>query len=568
MLLAGVFSAGLSSMAACNGAITDTINESDGKTSGPNDPGGGGSNGGDPSGPPKPGQDILPPPKDEPACESKEFTPARLWRLTDDQYLAAVKDLLPGVEPKTILTPGRSAQVFIDFQDLYDIGPATASDIRTSVTGVASDAVKNVDALLACKGGEDANACAGRFVDGFASRAFRRPLEGNEKSGLLALYTMGAGVSKAEGVRMVISAVLQSASFLYRTELGKTNNLQAGETTELTPHEMASSLSFLLLNSIPDAELRAAADDGSIVQKDKFKAQVERLLKLPRVQDNLTVVYQKWVGLGLGINSDLAVQESEFTPALKTAMEQESKLFFTQMLNGGTITDLFTSNKGFVDKTLGTHLGVQGPASGFGPVNYPAAERSGVLTLPAVVARYSVGHAEVFRGKFVRDEILCTEIPPPPNIPEIEDETEAAKNLPPREQSMRRLANGTCGACHAMMDPIGLSFGNFDALARYRTSDKNGPIDATGELKGAGSDADGPLKNVMELGQRLAKSSLARGCVEQKMFGYALGRLTENYDSCEMKKIDSYLTAGGGKLSDLMAAIVYSSAFRYRTGGK
>ncbi len=293
------------------------------------------------------------------------------------------------------------------------------------------------------------------------------------------------------------------------------------------------------------------------------------MLKLKRVQENLTTVYLKWIGLGSGLNADLAMQEKEFTPELKASMEQETKLWFQELLGeGGTINDILTSKKGFVDKALATHLGLTAPGTGFGPVTYPAEQRSGILTLNGVIARYSVGHPEVFRGKYVRDEMLCEEIPPPPNIPEIEDVTEASKNLTPREQADVRLKNSTCGACHQKMDPLGLSFANFDALGRFSKTDKAGKaIDSSGALEGGGADVDGPVKDVVELGQKLAKSKVVRGCVESKMFGYALGRLTETFDACEMQKIDGFVTQGGGKLSDLMAAIVYSSAFRFRTGG-
>ncbi len=199
--------------------------------------------------------------------------------------------------------------------------------------------MKNLDGLLACKGGEAPAACAGRFIDGFASRAFRRPLEQLERDGLKAVYEAGVGVGQAEGIRMVISAVLQSGSFLYRTELGKSNTVAAGQTVELTNHELASSLSFLFLNSIPDAELRAAADDGSLAKADVFKAQVERLLKQPRVQDNLTTVMPEVDGARPGPQSpELATQEKEFVPALKASMEEETRLFFKQLLsNGGTV---------------------------------------------------------------------------------------------------------------------------------------------------------------------------------------------------------------------------------------
>jgi Protein of unknown function (DUF1592)/Protein of unknown function (DUF1588)/Protein of unknown function (DUF1595)/Protein of unknown function (DUF1585) len=558
---------------ACNGTIMDGPGGSGAGGPGGVGPGPGGP--GSPAGPGDPSKNPnLPQPPGAPACDSKAFTPARVWRLSDDQYVAAVKDLLPGASVPTILTPGRSAQQFVDFAELFEIGAATASDIRNSANTTAAEAVKNLDALLACKAGEAPAACATRFMDGFASRAFRRPLDQAEKDGLKAVYDAGVGVNQAEGIRMVISAVLQSGSFLYRTELGKGNTVAAGQTVELSTHELASSLSFLFLNSIPDPELRAAADDGSLARPDVFKAHVERLLKSARVQDHLTTVFQKWVGLGLGLNADLAVQEKEFVPALKASMEEETKLFFKQMLgNGGTVNDLLTSNKGFTDRVLATHMGLPAPSgTGFQPANYPTEQRAGVLTLPGVIARYSLGHPEVFRGKFIRDEFLCREIPPPPNLPEIEEETKASENLPPRQQAQRRLDNATCGACHTKMDPIGLSFANYDALGRFKTTDAMGAaIDSTGELTEAG-DADGPLKNAVDLGKRLAGSEMARTCIESKMLGYALGRSISyesegDIDRCEIRKIDGFVNQGGGKLSDLMAAVVYSSAFRFRTGG-
>jgi hypothetical protein len=116
------------------------------------------------------------------------------------------------------------------------------------------------------------------------------------------------------------------------------------------------------------------------------------------------------------------------------------------------------------------------------------------------------------------------------------------------------------------MDPVGLTFLNYDGLGRFRATDKGAAIDASGTLAGAG-DVDGPVKNAVELGQKLARSAVVRGCIENQLFGFALGRLTETFDACEQQKIDSFVTEGGGKLSALMAAIVYSSAFRFRTGG-
>ena len=538
-----------------------------GSGQGPNSGGPGGGSPGGPGGSVGSGPAILPPSVDN--CETTEFTPARVWRLTDDQFVAAVKDLLPGANVPTILTPGRSAQQFIDFAEQFEINSAVTSSIRGSATSVAGDAVRTLDTLLACKAGQDAAACAKAFVEGFASRAYRRPLEDIEKQKLDALYKEGAAKTPAEGIRMVIAAVLQAPSFLYRTELGKSGAGTAGARVELTVHELASTLSFLLLNSIPDTALRAAADDGTLAKPEVFKAQVERLLALPRVQDHMATVYLKWVGLGIGMDPALAEKNKEFTAEVKASMEQEVRLFVKDLLaKGGTISDLLTSNRGFVDQNLAKFYGVAAPAgAGMSPVTYPAAERAGILTLAGIIGRYSVGHPEVFLGKYVRDEFLCYEIPPPPNNPAIEEEAAASANLPVRQQSERRMANETCAACHRFMDPVGLSFLNYDALGRYRTMGPDGQaIDASGKLEGAG-DVDGAIMNAHDLGGKLARSQVVRSCITTKMFGYALGRLTGDTDACELKRIDKFVADGGGKLSDLMAGVIYSSAFRVRTGG-
>jgi hypothetical protein len=173
----------------------------------------------------------------------------------------------------------------------------------------------------------------------------------------------------------------------------------------------------------------------------------------------------------------------------------------------------------------------------------------------------------VFRGKYVRQELLCGEIPTPPNIPAVEEENTASANLPEREQVNRRLAHPICGSCHQMMDPIGLAFSNYDALARYRATDAAGKtIDSSATISNT-DDVDGPVMGAVDLARKLAKSHSVRGCIEEKMYSYALGRMKANIDSCELRRIDAFLMGGGGKLSELFTGIIYSSAFRYRTGG-
>jgi hypothetical protein len=525
--------------------------------------------------PPVPPNTSIPPAVDPGTgkpCVSSEFTPTRIWRLSDEQFSVVIADLLPGVTAPEISTPGRSKAEFVDYAELLPVNAAIISDIRASVDDVVRQATADVPKLLACTAGQAADACVDAFIDRFGARAFRRPLEAVEKQGLKAVYTMGAADGQAEGVKILLWTMLQAPGFLYRTELGKVGAL-ATMPIELTAYELASSLSFFLLNSIPDAELWAAAQDGSLTKPDVLQRQVTRLMGLPRVQDNMVRVAMKWVGLGDGINVDLDQQFKEFTPELKASLEGETDLFFKSLITkGGTIADILTSNKGFVDRRLATHYGVTAtvPATGFAEVTYPAAERAGIITQGGILARYSLGHAVVFRGKYVRDELLCGEIPTPPNTTEVEEETAAGNMLPERQQVERRLAHSTCGPCHRQMDPLGLAFMQYDGLARFRPTDAAGkPIDGRGTVSGT-EDIDGPVMNAVDLAQKLSKSKTVRACVTQKMFAYAFGRMLADHESdrCEVQRISAHLEMQGGKFTELLAGIALSSGFRYRTGGR
>jgi hypothetical protein len=158
-------------------------------------------------------------------------------------------------------------------------------------------------------------------------------------------------------------------------------------------------------------------------------------------------------------------------------------------------------------------------------------------------------------------------VPSPPNDTAIDTENEAAKNLSLREQAQRRLEHGTCGACHRFMDPIGFGLSKYDALARYRTTLDGKAIDDSGEII-EGGDADGKFASGAELAQRLAGSKKVRSCISEKVFQYTLGRLYDpQTDSCELQRIDAHLQQNGHQLSQLVAAVIYSSAFRFRTGG-
>jgi hypothetical protein len=357
--------------------------------------------------------------------------------------------------------------------------------------------------------------------------------------------------------------VLQAPSFLYRSELGGAG--AAGAPVTLTPHELASALSFFLLDSIPDAPLLAAADDGSLITSAGLGREVTRLMALPRVRENLGRIFLKWAGLGAGVTTELpADQFPGYDQALRDSLQTEAARFFGELLGaGGSVADLLTTRTSFVDARLATLYGVKA-AGDFAPVTLPEGERAGLLTQAAFLVSKSRGEPIVHRGKWVREELLCGDIPSPP--PTLNTDPPEGEMLTPRQFSQRRIGSQTCGACHSLMDGLGLAFANYDPLGRFVTRDEQGAaIDASGEV--IESDLDGPITNALALARKLAGSEQVRGCVETRLLSYALGRNVP-LGACAQKGVDQQVAAGGGRLLDVMAAIALAPDFRTRQGAR
>jgi len=460
-------------------------------------------------------------------------------------------------------TPGRNAYELINAAGELPVTGSLTSLFRISARSVAGQAVQNLNALVTCAPAEPPTDCATRFIDDFVARAFRRPVSVEERARLISVFEVGARSSFAEGIRLVLEAVLQSGSFIYRAELGPAA-AAPGETVGLTAFELASSLAFFLLNSIPDAELWSAAQDGSLVTAEVYAAQVERLLALPRVQQNLSRILVRWLKLERVLVSERATTSFPEFDALRQPMLDESHAFFAQLLSrGGNVSELFSSRQARIDARLAEFYGVAtNGAQGLINVELPASQRAGILTQGSLIASVKASNRSVHRGLFILRELLCHEIPPPPvgldtKPPNPEVDTE-------REFANYRASQGSCGACHGAIDGIGLSYERYDALGRYAATDASGlPIDASGSLLLDGAPVT--FGDITELGQLLGKSPQVGACVSQKLLGYALGAAAEA--SCSSSQTRR-AAANGASLVQVFRSILADSLFKLRKVSK
>ena len=168
----------------------------------------------------------------------------------------------------------------------------------------------------------------------------------------------------------------------------------------------------------------------------------------------------------------------------------------------------------------------------------------------------------VHRGKFVREQLFCQTLPPPPaNI--VITPPVVKPGVSTRERFIEHSAKSFCAECHHLMDPIGFGFEHYDGVGRYRTKDQGMPVDASGEIYDS-VDADGPFDGVVELGKRLAGSDQVRQCFATEWFRFGYGRAEGPDDACSLARIEKAFSTSGNNVKSLLVALTQTDAFRYR----
>jgi hypothetical protein len=170
----------------------------------------------------------------------------------------------------------------------------------------------------------------------------------------------------------------------------------------------------------------------------------------------------------------------------------------------------------------------------------------------------------VQRGVFVRQRLLCLDVPPPPpNFNPIPPDPDP--KLTTRERFAVHTQSSGCFACHKLIDGTGFGFEAYDHLGRYRTQENGLPIDTSGEMIGTTDPAvDGPYNGVLELSNRLAVSPRVERCLATNWYRYAMGRVENEADGCSLREVQQKFTASGGQFKELLVAVTLTDAFRYR----
>jgi hypothetical protein len=409
------------------------------------------------------------------------------------------------------------------------VTPLRAEQYARAAASLAAGLDLNQEAPCAeAAPGPGATLCAGRFIDEFGKRAFRRPLTPAEVTAYLAIFEEKSGRSDYAGaIRLVAETMFQSPHFLYKTELGE----GSGTDRALTSYELASQISYLVTGAPPDAELWAAAELGRLTDASERELQVRRLMTTPGGTSWLARFVREWLEVEKA--GYLAKDQTTFpayTPTLSMAVAEEASLFISSVLaeGGGSLQTLFTADWTLSNAELAAHYGLAQVPPDWQKVTLPGTQRMGILTQPAFLVSTSkaADSFPVRRGKVLRTRVLCAQVPPPPADLEILP-VEVDPNLTTRERfQLHEQAGSVCASCHSLIDPLGFAFENYDATGAYRTTENNKPIDASGEIRAIAPEIDGPFANALEFTLKISTSQVLRDCVAREALRWSLGRST------------------------------------------
>ncbi len=425
--------------------------------------------------------------------------------------------------------------------------------------------------ILACRPvnpGEEAG-CAKRSLAALMRRAYRRPVTDADLQVPLKFFHEARKEGGFEaGIEMALRAVLVSPEFLFRVEQDPTG-IAPNTAYRIGDLELATRLSFFLWSSIPDDELLDVAIAGKLKTPAVLEQQVRRMLADSRSQALANNFAAQWLYLRnlASANPDMRLFP-DFDDNLRQSFRQETEMFFESVMREDrSVLDLLTANYTFLNERLAKHYGIPNVYGSrfrrveFGPGNN--AERGGLLRQGSVltVTSYATRTSPVIRGKWILDNILGVPPPPPPAaVPALKENLGSGKIPPMRERLAEHRTNPACSGCHQLMDPVGFSLENYDAVGRWRNTEEATPIDASGGLPD-GSKFTG-VSGLLKAFESRPEAFLTT--FSEKLLTYSLGRGVEYYDAPAVRKVVREARAKDLRFSSFIVGIAASTPFQMR----
>lgn len=469
--------------------------------------------------------------------------------------------------PTDRLAPGEFPEVFVvqtpfppDDRSLgYVRGSAISKAWDEASTYAALDTAAYVAANLQDLAGTRVNRSEAaqmlpEFCRQFVERAFRRPLNKDQQE-----FYVDRHFADAENLEIALKKcvllALKSPRFLYlQPPAGKPNSF-----------DVAERLSFALWDSIPDDTLRKAAEEGKLVSRETVQAQVRRMLADPRAKAKVRGFYYQWLNLAhLHELSKDRERFPEFDEQVVSDLRDSLDLFLDDVTwsDASDFRQLLLSRSVYLNGRLARFYGTADMEEGaaFEKVELDPQKQVGLMTHPLIMAGYAYDatSSPIHRGVFVTRSLLGRRLRPPP---------QAVTPLPPdlhpglstRERITLQTKPQACRTCHGMINALGFTLENFDAVGRFREQEKGKPVDVSGSYETlAGKEV--PLNGPRALGAFLAVSPEAHNAFIERLFQHMIQQPMLAYGIDRPERLREFFVKHHYNIRELLVELVTSAA--------
>lgn len=319
--------------------------------------------------------------------------------------------------------------------------------------------------------------CRETFLKAIGLKAFRRPLEAAEiKKWDTQVFALGE--SGAESVALVTYGMMMSPHFLLRNELGEANS-PTQNVFDLTPYEVASRLSYELTDSPPDQSLLDAAATNQLSSTTQLKFHVDRLINSPLGRAKVVSFFNYWLDPQRYSPSVFAVDFLQGLDVISLndefARELDEYIEYMVFTKNASFEELLTSRESFARTPAAAMVYGHNPVAPGSSPALTSSERKGIFMRGSVLATEGNETHPILRGVKVRTRYLCEILGLPAGVM-TNDPTffsdSARTRLSTRDRTEGITAGASCMGCHALINPAGFAFENFDGLGRIRNIEK------------------------------------------------------------------------------------------------
>lgn len=416
--------------------------------------------------------------------------------------------------------------------------------VTQAAVATASEVVGRLPLLAGFEAGDENRAeKLKEFLPSLATLAYRRPLS-EEEDQLFRNILFAQAENPEIAVRRGVMLALTSPEFLYTPWDSSGNPPDA--------HQLASRLSLTLWDSVPDQALLHAAHQGELSSEHQIIEQAKRMLNNPRTRFKMRGFFDHWLEIE---ERDLRKDEQlfpDFDEALVVDLRRSLDLFIEDVVWSDAsdyrqllLADYMMLNpflkKFYLPDQQDTEAleeqGLPTDMAAFEKVAFPKEQRSGVLTHPYLLSAFAYHNntSPIHRGVFLTRNIVGRALKPPPMAIAFKD-SDFPEDITMREKITQLTSDKACMACHSIINPLGFALESFDAVGRWRTHEKDKPVDTLSEYLSEDGESI-QVQRARDIAQFAVKDELAHTAFVGQMFFHLVKQSPDAFEPGALQRL-------------------------------